>query len=404
MNRSRRVAVVGSGPAGLMAATRFAELGYDTHLFEKRKSAGRKLLVAGSSGLNITYDAPLEEFVRFYGDSSEWIRPMLEAFPPDAWREFIEDLGIGTFKGTSRRYFVEGMKAPELLKAWMKRLESLGVRFHFGAELIDFDSRGGLVSLRFSPQVSPQVSNDEFFQWDAACIALGGGSWEPHEKPLRWVEIFKSKGLGFTEFRSSNVGFQVAWPEKFLQEAEGKPLKNVVLRTSRGERSGDLVVTRYGIEGTPVYAVGEPGQVFLDLKPDLSESKVLSALSSGKENLSPIRRVKRFLKLSDAAFALVFHLTPSSLLVGSQRPLEGLASRIKHFPLLLGDRQPLDEAISSAGGVSRDELDAALMLRRFPGIFVAGEMIDWDAPTGGFLIQACVSQGDWVAQKVRDFR
>lgn len=373
---TQAVAVVGSGPAGLMAAQGAVEAGAQVVLFEKRPSPGRKLLIAGSSGLNITYDAPLAELVAAY--RPDRMRDFIAEFPPSAWIAFIESLGVKTFKGTSRRWFVEGLKAPPLLGAWTRSLASRGVTFRYGAECAGFDSGDGGVALRFAD------GREDVFR--AATLCLGGGSWENVLPPI--ADIFRSKGLAFTDFSPSNSGFKVDWPPALLSEAEGKPLKNVIVHGPRGQRAGDLVITAYGIEGTPIYAVGEVGRVDIDLKPDLPLDEVRRKLAVPRENLSPARRLKRTLRLGPAALALLYHM-----------PLEGtptidaLAERVKRFPLVLLARQPLAESISSAGGLAWSELDASLMLRRFPGIFVAGEMIDWDAPTGGYLIQACVSTG-----------
>jgi hypothetical protein len=195
--------------------------------------------------------------------------------------------------------------------------------------------------------------------------------------------------MRFKAFEASNSGFEVAWPAELLAEAEGLPIKNLVLRSPRGERQGELVITRYGLEGTPVYAVGIPGPVELDLKPDLTRDEIIQRMSSVRENPSPIRRAKRTLNLSPAALALLFHLASKEDLLS----LESVAKRLKAFPLVLGARRPIEEAISSSGGLEMPELDSSLMLKRAPGVFAAGEMLDWEAPTGGYLIQACVSQG-----------
>jgi uncharacterized flavoprotein (TIGR03862 family) len=376
-----------------MAATVLARAGHRVRLLEKKRGTGRKLLIAGSSGLNITYEcASVDELARHYGESAGRLRSALLGLTPADWRAFIEEsLGIGTFLGTSRRYFVEGMKAPELLKAWASELRRLDVSVETDAELTGFEpmEQGGIRIATAS--ASGETSESAV---DALILCLGGGSWEPSEKPLRWPAILRERGIEMRPFRSSNCGFRVAWPAALLSEAEGRPIKNVVLRSPRGERSGDLVITSYGIEGTPVYFAGESGPATLDLEPDLSEAQLLTRLRAVKENLSPMRRVKRQLNLSDGALALVFHLAPAE----DRADLAKLARLLKAFPLELGERQPLDEAISSSGGVAWSELDDSLMLRRYPGVFAAGEMIDWDAPTGGFLIQACVSLGHAAAR------
>ena len=380
------IAIVGTGPAALMAGHELVAQGHAVRFFEKKRGPGRKFLIAGSSGLNITYDAPIDEFLRNYSGPPERFERFLSEFPPQAWIGFIESLGIKTFKGTSRRYFVEGLKASTLLRAWITGLESRGAGFEYGAELLDFESTGERVLLRFGGSGEGGIREVEV---KAALLALGGGSWEHSETPLRWPEILGRKKLKFHPFQSSNAGFQVDWPAKLLEEAEGLPIKNVVLHSARGTRSGDPVITKYGMEGTPVYFAGDLGLNHLDLKPDLSREALLKRLGSTRENLSPMRRVKKLLGLGEGALALVFHLTPRSEL----ESLEKLVDRIKRFPIVFRARQPLTESISSSGGLDWSEVDREMMLLRHPGVFVAGEMLDWDAPTGGFLIQASVSQG-----------
>lgn len=392
-NRSLPIVVIGTGPAGLMASSVIAAAGKKVIVAEKRKSFGRKLLVAGSSGLNITFDCPLPEFIANYSAPRERIEPILKAFTPANWLAFIEKLGIGTFKGTSRRYFIEGMKAPALLKRWVSSIEASGGVFQFQKELESFEVDPVQRTVRVS------FSGGQEIQAQAVCICLGGGSWEKDEVPLRWPSLFERMKIGFTPFQSSNCGFQVKWPAEFLEEAEGKPIKNVVLSSSRGARQGELVITGYGIEGTPVYFAGEVGTVFLDLKPDLTLEQIEKKLMSPKENLSPIRRVKKYLNLSPAALALIFHLTPKETL----NHFRSLIHQIKKFPLQLNSRQPLEEAISSSGGVHWDELNDSLMLKKYPGVFLAGEMLDWDAPTGGFLIQGCVSLGHWAGKELLNY-
>jgi hypothetical protein len=397
---SKTVAVIGSGPAGLMAADMLSGAGLAVTLIEKRKAPGRKLLIAGSSGLNIGNSLPLDEFLSHYSGPASFWRPVLEGFPPSEWLRFVEELGHKTFEGSSGRYFVDALpradahspeKGSKLLHSWIARLEGRGVSFRYGVEVTGFESRPGSVAL--------ELASGPALAFSAALFALGGGSWEPQENPVRWPRLFQERGVAFREFRSSNCGFQVAWPEAFLAEAEGLPLKTFTLATARGTRKGEAVITRYGIEGTPVYAIGAPGPAWLDLKPDLSEAELLGRLEASRENLSPIRRVKKLAGLSPAALALLFHLTPKEILSS----LPDLVARIKRFPLELGRPQPLAEAISSSGGISLDELDPGFMLKRFPGVFAAGEMLDWDAPTGGFLIQACVSQGHAAGRAILDY-
>lgn len=375
------VAIAGTGPAGLMAAHVAAQAGLRVAVYEKRPSPGRKLLIAGSSGLNITFDTPLDDLKAQYVPPDR-MGPIIDAFPPSAWLAFVESLGVKTFKGTSRRWFVEGMKAPPLVGAWVTALRHRGVTFVFERACAGFASSHDGVALAFADGSHVSAS--------AAVLCLGGASWE--KQPSSIPAVFENQGLRFVPFRPSNAGFAVAWPAALLAEAEGKPVKNVVLTSSRGSRAGDLVITSYGIEGTPVYAVGEVETVTVDLKPDLPLDEVRRRLRSPRENLSPVRRAKRTLKLGEGALALLYHLAP----VAARDDLDALAVCVKALPVTLGARQPLEEAISSAGGLAWDEIDPSLMLKRAPGVFVAGEMIDWDAPTGGFLVQGCASSG-WVA-------
>ena len=304
--------------------------------------------------------------------------------------------------GTSQRYFIEDMKAAAFLKVWTERLEAQGVRFRLGEELEDFCrlAEGGYrLTLRpISGKADPARYPALYENASSVVFCLGGGSWEPTENPLRWPPIFTRKGVAFVPFTPANVGYEVAWSEAFLREAEGKPLKNIVLKTARGERKGEAVVTRYGLEGTPVYFTGRTGPAVLDLKPDLSEAQVVERLGQVRENLSPIRRVKKLLGLCPASFALLFHGTPTAQLADPD--LRQLARRIKAMPIEFGPPRPLEEAISSAGGIAFTEVDENLQLRAWPGAFVAGEMLDWEVPTGGFLIQGCVAQGYRVGQAV----
>lgn len=369
-----------------MAAFVAAKGGVHVTVFEKRKSAGRKLLIAGSSGLNISYDCPPEELHNFYRGPTPFFENLFRVFSREDWLKFVKELGLETFKGTSRRYFVREMKASGLLRAWTEKLKSMGVVFEFGKEAVGFSS-----AVKPTLQLKNMDGGEtEKRSFDSIGFFLGGGSWEPDENPLRWPAFFLNAGLKFVPFQSSNSGFEVAWPEAFLKEAEGLPLKNVELKTPLGTRKGELVVTSYGLEGTPVYAIGKSGLIQLDLKPDLNEKEILEKLSSAtKENLSPMRRIKKYLNLCEGSQALLFHLLKPEV----RADLKQLVGVLKKFPLTLKESRPLEEAISSSGGLDLSELDENLMLKKFPGIFVGGEMLNWDAPTGGFLIQASVSQG-----------
>jgi uncharacterized flavoprotein (TIGR03862 family) len=387
-----QLAILGSGPAALMTAEVLSSAGIAVSIFEKRKSAARKLIIAGSSGLNVTYDMPRAQFSQKYSGPKPFWNSVLNQFSPDDWLKFINELGIKTFKGTSARYFVEGMKANPLVSIWKKRLTERQVNWHFNQEVVDFKKlSNGKCQLLFK--------DDSKLVFDAVVFCLGGASWEPAKAPIQWPQMFTNKKLGFTPFSPSNVGFNVNFSSAFLKEAEGLPLKNVILKTSRGTARGDIVITNYGLEGTPVYAIGIEGEALIDLKPDLSAKDILGKLTKTKENLAPIRKCQKLLKLSPAALALLFHETPKIEL----KDLRGLIGKIKAFPLKLESKQGMEWAISSSGGLQLKEVDSNFMLKKFPGFFAAGEMLDWDTVTGGFLIQACVSQGFCAGKGALDY-
>lgn len=370
-----------------MAADVLANAGLRVALFEKRSGLAWKLYIAGSSGLNISNNLPLPSFVKHYSGPSDFWESCLGDFPPEAWLSFIEkELGLGTFLGTSGRYFVETMHAAKLIRNWKRRLEERGVHFHVQHEFSDFEKTENGWRLRFV--------NQESQTFDALLFALGGASYEKAD--LSWPDAFARKNIRVRTFEASNTGYEVAWSPAFLQEAEGQALKNINLSNARGERRGDLVVTAYGLEGTPVYFLGATGRASIDLKPDLTLAEVRERLQKGKEKLSPIRRAKKYLQLGPASQALLFHHAPEK----AKENLDDLALVVKDFPIELLKPRPLSESISSKGGVVWENLEPGLMLRDFPGIYLAGEMIDWDAPTGGFLIQAAISQGFRAAQSI----
>lgn len=371
-----RPIVIGTGPAALLAADKLCDAGLAPLIFEKRPGPGRKLLIAGSSGLNVTYEAA--DLSVHYPERRAEISACLARFGPQHWLSYIHGLGLETFLGTSRRHFLKSMKASPLLRAWVKRLTEKGAVFHYGEELTDIV--GTTAIFRSGKKI----------EGSGILLALGGGSYEV-EIPA-WLSLLRGKGLEVKALEPSNCGFHLNAPAEFFQAAEGKPLKGIVLSTARGEKAGELMITRYGLEGTPVYTVGATGAATLDLKPDLSEERLRQRLQSAAG--TPWQKLENAAKLSEGARLLAKHLARPD----SWKSVENAAATLKRFPIRLLEPRPLAESISSRGGISWDELSPELELKRLPGVFCAGEMIDWDAPTGGFLIQASVATGFVAAE------
>jgi uncharacterized flavoprotein (TIGR03862 family) len=398
--KPKRIAIVGSGPAGMMAAWKLSgSKNFQIDLFESRLSVGRKILIAGSSGLNVTFEARSEEFLSHYRTHEpqhlEYFRQILGHFSPEDWRQWIEELGFETFVGTSSRVLLREKKASRFLQVWSQRLQDRGVRFHLHHEFLDFRRTENLELLfRCEGQM----------RWvgpcDAVILGLGGGSWLGEDSSLPWIPAFREKGIRVQDFSPSNVGFSVLGvPQSFFELHHRKPIKNVSLRTEMGEKRGDLMVTEWGFEGTPLYFVGRSGLAALDLWPGRKTTEILEACSRAPQSrLGPLKRLKKYSGLSEAAFDLLVDTGRTE--TSPPESLETWVELGKHLPLKLGAPRPLSEAISSSGGVSFHEVDSHLMLREFPGVYLAGEMLDWDAPTGGFLIQAAVSMGAWVARSL----
>ena len=358
------VLVLGGGPAGLRAAEVASANGARVLLCDGQPSVGRKFLVAGRGGLNLTHSEVAENFPRRYGNEAERWHDLLQGFGPDDLRAWAEGLGFETYVGSSGRVFPRGQKAAGLLRAWVKRLRDSGVGFRLGKSLRKLERAGD--SWRIV------LVEGKSLRANAVVLALGGASWPETGSDGEWPAILAEFGVAITPWAPANCGWEVDWPNELLSRAEGLPLKNLTVRADGEAISGELLITRYGIEGGAIYRLGpilramaQP-EIEIDLKPQLSEETVRALLTSGG------------LKLSEAARALL-DCFPNS--------------EIKHFQLTLRGPRPIAEAISSAGGVRWEELDDSLMLRKLPGVFVAGEMIDWEAPTGGYLLQGCFSTG-----------
>lgn len=409
MGRNARIAVIGGGPAGLMAAEVAAAGGAQVELYDHLASVGRKVLIAGKGGLNLTHSEPFEVFVGRYGARQAVVRRWLEAFGPQQLREWAQDLGIATMVGSSGRVFPADLKAAPLLRGWVRRLREQGVRFQLHRRWLGWTESG---ALRFA--CSDGDAAELSVATDATVLALGGGSWPRLGSDADWVPVLRGAGVEVAPLAPANCGFEVAWSEVFRKRHAGAPVKPVALALARGAAplQGEFVVTAHGVEGSLFYAasaalreaIARDGQstVYLDLVPGLDTQAVAERLASprGKRSLSEFLR--RQLRLDGVRLGLLYERVPRELL----QDAAGLAPWIKALPLELTGTRPLTEAISSAGGVRLEALDDALMLRARPGVFCAGEMLDWEAPTGGYLLTACLASGrvaglgalNWVQQ------
>ena len=390
-----------------MAAEILASCGQSVTVFDQMPSAGRKLLMAGRGGLNLTHSEPLEVFLARYGTAAARLAPAVRAFPPEALRGWAEGLGQSLFVGSSGRIFPKAMKASPLLRAWLLRLNGLGVRFAFRHRWQGFEAAAA-PTLRFAG-VQPVEA-------EGVVLALGGASWPRLGSDGGWASSLAERGIGLAPFKPANSGFTVGWTEMFRERFAGTPLKSVALHWRGEVARGDAMVTAYGIEGGAVYGlsralrdeIGVDGEahVSLDLRPDLPEAALAARLRALRPRDSLSNGLRRTLSLAPIAINILRE-------TGSPPPRDpaALAALIKAVPLRLTGCQGLDRAISSAGGVTWDEVDDRFMLRRLPGVFVAGEMLDWEAPTGGYLLQACMATGlaaghgmlDWLKARREGF-
>ncbi|MDP2078024.1 MAG: TIGR03862 family flavoprotein [Sulfuricurvum sp.] len=396
---SKRVVIIGAGPAGLMAADILSAHGILVDLFEAKASVGRKFLMAGKGGLNITHSEPLPNFILRY-DHSDWLKPMIDAFNPNDIVSWMQSLGVSSFIGTSGRIFPTEMKAAPLLRRWLSNLKKRGVSVHCNHYWKGFTTNG---DLHFSTADGEKVITP-----DATILALGGASWPSLGSDGAWVKILTSSNIAINPLLPSNCGFKATWSQH-MDSHLGKPLKNIAgwVKNDSGEiqkSSSEAILTTYGIEGGLVYALSRPlrekvvsdgeATLYLDLLPYVTLNKLRALLApSGKQSINNIWRKAG---LDSVKIALIREALPKDKW---SDPI-CIAAFIKEYPIKLTGMQPIEEAISTSGGVKREALTEDLMLCRLPNVYCAGEMLDWDAPTGGYLLTASFASGRFAAKGI----
>jgi uncharacterized flavoprotein (TIGR03862 family) len=403
---SDRVAVIGGGPAGLMAAEALAQSGVQVDVYDAMPSVGRKFLMAGKGGMNITHSEPLEPFLGRYGARREQIAPLLDVFGPDALRAWLQELGVETFVGSSGRVFPSDMKAAPMLRAWLHRLREAGVQFHMRHKWSGWDSDTGDTvgdvathTLRFATPDGEQTVN-----CDAVVFALGGASWPRLGSDAAWVPLMAARQVPVAALRPANCGFDADWSPYLRERFAGQPIKPVAISLTDVDnkvhnRQGEILLTETGLEGSLIYALSAAIReriladgdvtIALDLAPGLTLERVVAEVTRPRGSRSMASHLHGRIGTSGVKLALLHEILSKEAFADAH----GVAHAIKALPVRLTRARPIEEAISTAGGIPFDALDAHLMIERLPGVFCAGEMLDWEAPTGGYLLTACFASG-----------
>jgi hypothetical protein len=395
------IAIVGGGPAGLMAAESAAGSGAEIYLFETMPSVGRKFLMAGKSGLNLTHAEPFDDLMGRFGPSREWLEPFLSAFGPAELRDWASGLGVDTFVGSSGRVFPVDFKAAPLLRAWVRRLRRSGVRFHTRHRWGGWAADGAL--LFDGPDGPVRIAAG------ATVLALGGGSWPRLGSDGAWVGLLRDRGVQVEPLRPANCGFDVGWTAHFRERFAGQPVKPAILTFGEARFQGEFVVTETGVEGSAVYrhsaalrdrieAAGE-AVLFVDLVPGRDAARLAADLGKPRGARTLAEHLRRTAGIAGVKAGLLRECLSGEVLADPVR----LAAGIKALPIRLRAARPIAETISSAGGIARDALDDHLMIRRLPGTFCAGEMLDWEATTGGYLLTACFALGRAAGRSAAEF-
>lgn len=390
------IAIIGAGPAGLIAAEQIANAGIEAHIFDSMPTAARKFLMAGVGGMNITHAEALPSFLGRYRERETELTPLINAFTPDDLRAWIHELGIETFVGSSDRVFPKEMKAAPLLRRWLERLRQQGVQFFMRHLWQGFNERGSAIF-----NVGDETLTKKY---DAYVLAVGGASWPQLGSTGSWQQALSSYGVTIKPLLPSNCGFELNWSQVLRQTHAGKAIKGARffctdLDGQSLQTRGECVLTEYGIEGGAVYALSAPlrdglldkGSAFLhiDLAPEKTVAQIEAQLNSADKSLSTSNLLRKKVNLPAQATALLFEFFDKEKL----RDKAYLARAIKDIPIPLTGLRPIAEVISTAGGIEFSELDNGLMLKKLPGVFCAGEMLDWEAPTGGYLLTACFATG-----------
>jgi len=396
----QNILIVGAGPAGLYAADLLSQRGHAVTIADRMASPARKFLMAGRGGLNLTHSEDLRSFLRRYREAETFLAPLIADFPPEALRTWCHDLGEETFIGSSGRVFPQAMKASPLLRAWLRRLEKNGVRLL---------TRHTMTGLSADGQVEFKTGSGETrsFPARAVLLALGGASWPKLGSDAAWVPLLERHGIRVNHFQPANCGFEVPWSDYLCQRFAGMPLKRIALSHQSTTVRGEALISEKGLEGGAVYALSAElretlsrtgkAELALDLRPHFPQEELTRKLSRPRGKQSAATFLKKALRLNPVELALL-HETGEL----PDTP-EALASRIKAIPIPVSAPYPIERAISSAGGIALDEVDDRLMLKKLPGVFAAGEMLDWEAPTGGYLLQACFAMAHRAAGGIADY-